>query len=186
MPTTLGYNKLYIYKVQDTQYKEFCNVFAYGLMVIIENSKYPKGVVCEESNNMWKTIKFKPKYEIQNIIASLIDNTISTILNLVPAKNFIAASSHKATEAIVKINSKIEKYQKLYNITTDQEVVKYDSSGYSPLLFKHPDLPEQIHKSIEFGVADSKRRKETIKIRTINHLREELEKKYDKHLSYTT
>ncbi|CAG8836800.1 5605_t:CDS:2, partial [Cetraspora pellucida] len=93
--------------------------------------------------------------------------------NLVPVQNFTAAPSvqnriigeiivpdapppnaavqHKVTEAIVKINSKIKKCQKTYNTTTDQElqenqqVVKYDSPGCLSLLFKHPDLLEQIH-----------------------------------------
>ncbi|CAG8812733.1 214_t:CDS:2, partial [Cetraspora pellucida] len=194
---------------------------------------------------------------IENIIESLTINTISTILDLVPAQNFIAASSvqnriireivvpdapppnavaqYKVTEAIVKINSEIEKCQKTYNMTTDQEVkfkllehiqclkqtlhtksgklqslkkkaeyqqryreikdkelqenqqvMKYDSPRRPSLLFKHPDLLKQIHNSIEFGAADCKRRKETIKVRTINHLRDELEKNYNEHISYTT
>ncbi|CAG8834364.1 12845_t:CDS:2, partial [Cetraspora pellucida] len=203
--TTLEYNKQYIYKSSQNQYQRFCNAFAYGLIIITEGPIYPKKLACEESNKVWKEIKNKPKNVIKNIIESLTINTIPTILDLVSAQNFTAASSvqnriireiivpdasppnaaaqHKVTEAIVKINSEIKKCQKTYNTTTDQEakyqqryrekkdkelqenqqVVKYDLPRHPSLLFKHPDLLEQIHNNIEFGAADCKRRKETIK-----------------------
>ncbi|CAG8706896.1 1044_t:CDS:2, partial [Cetraspora pellucida] len=67
----------------------------------------------------------------------------------------------------------------------NQQVLKYDLLRHLSLLFKHPDLLKQIHKSIEFRAADNKRRKETIKVRTINHLHEELEQNYNEHLFYT-
>ncbi|CAG8833162.1 7558_t:CDS:2, partial [Cetraspora pellucida] len=206
--TTLEYNKQYIYKSPQNQYQWFCNAFAYGLMIITEDPIYPKKLACEESNKVWKEIKNKSKNVIENIIESLTINTIPTILDLVPAQNFTAASSvqnriigeivvpdapppnaaaqHKVTEAIVKINSEIEKCQKTYNTTTDQEVkfkllehiqclkqtlytenkelqenqqvVKYDSPEHPSLLFKHPDLLEQIHNK----------------------------KNYNEHISYTT
>jgi hypothetical protein len=47
-----------------------------------------------------------------------------------------------------------EKKQKMLH--ENQEVIKYDKPGRPPLLFKHPDLHDHIHDSIEFGSADEK------------------------------
>ncbi len=41
---------------------------------------------------------------------------------------------------------------------------------------KDLNLLEKMHSSIEFEVADHKRRKEVIKVRTIKHLHEKLER----------
>ncbi|GBC14720.2 hypothetical protein GLOIN_2v1766467 [Rhizophagus irregularis DAOM 181602=DAOM 197198] len=49
---------------------------------------------------------------------------------------------------------------------------------------KDPDLWDKIHDSIEFGVAHAKRRKVIIKVRTVKHLRETLEEKYNTYLSH--
>lgn len=53
-------------------------------------------------------------------------------------------------------------------------------------MFQYPDLHKHIHKCIEFKAADKKRRKEVIKVRTICHLRKDLNSKYNEYLSYTT
>jgi hypothetical protein len=49
---------------------------------------------------------------------------------------------------------------------------------------KDLELWDKIHDSVEFGVADAKRRKVVIKIRTIKHLCETLEEKYNTYLSH--
>ncbi|PKK55708.1 hypothetical protein RhiirC2_858905 [Rhizophagus irregularis] len=46
--------------------------------------------------------------------------------------------------------------KKLKMLTEDQEVVRYDGRGRPPILFKYPDLHDQIHNSVEFGSADAK------------------------------
>ena len=51
------------------------------------------------------------------------------------------------------------------------------------LLFEYPDLHDQIHDSIEFGSADSKRRKEVVKVRIIEHLRKNLEENYNVYMA---
>ncbi|CAG8500729.1 1999_t:CDS:2, partial [Scutellospora calospora] len=142
----------------------------------------------------------------QNFIAApLVQNRIIE-KTVAPSTLLLnAAVQIKITEAIIKINNEIAECQRTHNTTIDlevkfkliehiesfkqtlhNEIVKYDSSEYPPLLFKYSDLLEQINNSIEFRATDSKRRKETIKVRTINHLHDELEKNYDKHISYTT
>ena len=67
-----------------------------------------------------------------------------------------------------------------------QEVVQYDSPDHPTFLIQYPDLHEHIHEYIEFRAADKKRRKEIIKVRTIRHLREDLNSKYNEYLSHTT
>ncbi|EXX54950.1 hypothetical protein GLOIN_2v1766467 [Rhizophagus irregularis DAOM 181602=DAOM 197198] len=67
-----------------------------------------------------------------------------------------------------------------------QEVILYDSPGRPPFLTQYPNLIEHIHECIEFGAADKKRRKEIIKVRTIRHLREDLNFKYNEYFSRTT
>ncbi|GBC42209.2 hypothetical protein GLOIN_2v1766467 [Rhizophagus irregularis DAOM 181602=DAOM 197198] len=67
-----------------------------------------------------------------------------------------------------------------------QEVILYDSPGRPPFLTQYPNLIEHIHECIKFGAADKKRRKEIIKVRTIRHLREDLNSKYNEYLSRTT
>ena len=71
-------------------------------------------------------------------------------------------------------------------LTENQEVVRYDKSGRPPLLFEHPDLHDQIHDSVEFGSADSKRRKEVVKVRIVENLRKNLEEKYNIYMARTT
>jgi len=67
-----------------------------------------------------------------------------------------------------------------------QEVVQYDTPGHPSFLIQYPDLHEHIHECIEFRAADKKRRKEVIKVRTIRHIREDLNSKYNEYLSRTT
>src|SRR5436190_2971624 len=62
----------------------------------------------------------------------------------------------------------------------------YDTPGRPSFLMKDPELLEKMHSSIEFGAADHKRRKEVIKVRTIQHLREKLEENYNVYMSKST
>lgn len=77
-----------------------------------------------------------------------------------------------------------EKKRKIIN--ENQEVIRYDKPGRPPLLFENPNLHDHIHDSIEFGEADKKRRKEVVKIRTIEHLRKNLEENYNVYMARTT
>ena len=59
----------------------------------------------------------------------------------------------------------------------------YDKPGQPPAAMSNPDLWDNIHDCIEFGPAHAKRRKTIIKVRTIKHLREALEERYNIYLS---
>ncbi|CAB4441827.1 unnamed protein product [Rhizophagus irregularis] len=76
--------------------------------------------------------------------------------------------------------------KKLKMLTENQEVVRYDHPRRPSLLFEYPDLHNQIHDSIEFGSADSKRRKQVVKVRIIEHLRKNLEENYNVYMARTT
>ena len=62
-------------------------------------------------------------------------------------------------------------------------VEKYNASGQPSATMKDPDLWDKIHDSVEFRTAHAKRRKVIIKVRTVKHLREILEEKYNTYLS---
>jgi hypothetical protein len=62
----------------------------------------------------------------------------------------------------------------------------YDTPGRPSFLIKNPNLLEKMHNSIEFGAADHKRRKEIIKVRTVNHLCEKMEENYRIYMARST
>ena len=62
----------------------------------------------------------------------------------------------------------------------------YDTSSHPSFLIKDPRLLEKMHNSVEFGAADYKRCKETIKIRTVKHLHEKMEENYNIYMSKST
>ena len=84
---------------------------------------------------------------------------------------------------------KIVKKKKLRQLIENKEIIHYDKPEKPPLLFKHPDLHEYIHDCVEFGSADAKRRKEAIKVQTIENLHKNLNlhsKNYIKKLPFTS
>uniref|UniRef100_U9UL61 C2H2-type domain-containing protein n=1 Tax=Rhizophagus irregularis (strain DAOM 181602 / DAOM 197198 / MUCL 43194) TaxID=747089 RepID=U9UL61_RHIID len=76
--------------------------------------------------------------------------------------------------------------KKVKMLTESQEVVRYDHPGRPSLLFAHPDLHDRIHDSVEFGSADSKRRKEVVKVQIIDNLRNNLKENYNIYMARTT
>jgi hypothetical protein len=77
-------------------------------------------------------------------------------------------------------NKKREKLDK------ENIVEMYDAPGRPSFLINDPELLDKMHGSVEFGAADHKRRKETIKVRTVKHLREEMEEKYSVYMAKST
>jgi len=124
--------------------------------------------------------------QIYNIAsdAQIRDNMYQKIENL---RDEIKSDKNRITKlkrnAIYAQNCKEKKLRQLIE---NKEVVRYDKPGKLPFLFKHPDLHECIYDCIEFGSADAKRRKEAIKVRTIEHLRKNLEERYEIYMARTT
>ena len=65
-------------------------------------------------------------------------------------------------------------------------VEQWEGAGRPSILAQNPDLLEHIHNCIEYGEADKKRRKIIIKVRTIKHLKDKLEEKYNLYISRQT
>ena len=62
----------------------------------------------------------------------------------------------------------------------------YNKPGHPSAATIYPDLWDNIHDCVEFGAASAKRRKNIIKVRTIKHLKEKLEEKYQIYLARQT
>ncbi|CAG8464909.1 1209_t:CDS:2 [Cetraspora pellucida] len=178
-------------------------------MISTADPKYSKDLVCKEALNAWNKIKKKPKHEIENTIEYLIANAASTTEYLNPIEYFNtetstqnriiekvivpgalspnAAAQNKAKEIIIKINDEIAKYQKNYNSTIylEAKCELMDRIRDLKNRKKRPKFKEAL-ASHKFRAANSKRRKEVIKVRMVNHLQEVLESKYDEHLFRTT
>ena len=127
--------------------------------------------------------------ELQRIYNSTNDLEIQN--NLMERMETLAQVLHDENNKIKKLKHQAGYQQKSRKkkaklLQEHQEVIQYDSPGRPPFLIQYPNLHEHIHECIEFGAADKKRRKEVIKIRTIRHLREELNSKYNEYLSRTT
>ncbi|GBC35238.2 hypothetical protein GLOIN_2v1766467 [Rhizophagus irregularis DAOM 181602=DAOM 197198] len=68
--------------------------------------------------------------------------------------------------------------------TNEEGVVEQYNTLKRPFAtMKDPELWDKIHDSVEFGATHARRRKVVIKVRTIKHLRETLEEKYNTYLS---
>jgi hypothetical protein len=74
-------------------------------------------------------------------------------------------------------------FTKKQKLLEEGVVKKYNILGRPSAAMKDPELWDKIHDSVEFGVAHAKRRKVVIKVRTIKHLHETLEEKYNIYLS---
>lgn len=81
-------------------------------------------------------------------------------------------------EAQAKLRSKKQR-----QLSEESIVEQYDKPGRPSAAILNPDIWDNIHDCVEFGSAHAKRRKTVIKVRTIKHLREALEEKYNTYLS---
>ncbi|CAG8710012.1 6917_t:CDS:2 [Cetraspora pellucida] len=131
-----------------------------------------------------------PKITISSSRAMIAISTEKEIRNSTPAQKR-AACSIKAAK------TKIKELEQVYNFTSNsqlqfkaleeqQEVVWYDKCSRPSYLLRNSDLLKHIYNSIKYGSADTQRRKEAIKVRIVNHLRENLKKNYGIYMARTT
>ncbi|RGB24465.1 hypothetical protein C1646_773063 [Rhizophagus diaphanus] len=106
--------------------------------------------------------------------------------NTLNVKKSETQSSEEDKESLKEQRCKKSRAKKARLLQEYQEVILYDSPGRPPFLTQYPNLIEHIHEYIEFRAADKKRRKEIIKVRTICHLQEDINSKYNEYLSRTT
>ena len=67
-----------------------------------------------------------------------------------------------------------------------QLVVKYDKPSCPSFLQTHLDLLDQIYDSIEFEAAENKRRRKVVKVRTVNHLVDDVRNIYGEYVTRFT
>ncbi|CAG8839784.1 36143_t:CDS:2, partial [Gigaspora margarita] len=122
-----------------------------------------------------------------------------------------ASSQRQALTLIKEAETKVKEYENLLLSTNDIDLrrqiyeklrdsraiieketkhlsiaVIYDTSEHSSKFLKNPELLDQIHDCVEYGTAEKKRRKAVIKVRTIKHLKEALQEKYNVYLTRQT
>ncbi|GET01626.1 uncharacterized protein LOC109428822 [Rhizophagus clarus] len=167
--TTPKYNKFHIYKTPTSQYQRFCNAFGYHCM----------------------EIQHKSQEEIENKIKEYLATKVPIQADTTPPPN--AAAQKKTAEVINATNTKLAEVQQIYNTTANleiqnnlaehmaalkqvlqdennknNEVVQYDTPDHLSFLFQYPDLHEHINECIEFGAADKKRKKKSLKNKHID------------------
>ncbi|CAB4406867.1 unnamed protein product [Rhizophagus irregularis] len=153
------------------------------------------------SYNLYDIQTMRPRFSVprEDLIPLPTPTTIHSVDPIIEI-SVNASAQRKAANEITIAEKKLTEFEQINNITTDSQlrndmylkienlrkVIQYDKPGRPPLLFENPNLHDHIHDSIEFGEADKKRRKEVVKIRTIGHLRKNLEENYNIYMARTT
>ncbi|CAG8515493.1 41962_t:CDS:2 [Gigaspora margarita] len=119
-----------------------------------------------------KITKFK---SLHNIVS---DTSIRSNLAIrIQEQKDIVRTNDKRIKMIAKKQKQLEE---------EGIVEQWEDTRRLSILAQNPDLLEHIHNCIEYGEADKKRRKIIIKIRTIKHLKDKLEEKYNLYISRQT
>ena len=124
------------------------------ILEISKNATAQRKIVKEIKITEEKLVELKQIYNITT--DTQIQHDI--YIKIEKAKSEISSNKDKINK--LKRNVKYTqncRAKKFKILTENQEVVQYDKSGRPLLLFEHPDLHDQIHDSVEFGSANSKR-----------------------------
>ncbi|PKC10142.1 hypothetical protein RhiirA5_498690 [Rhizophagus irregularis] len=150
-----------------------------------------------------QSIRYKHSVPIEKSNSLPSPTTIHSVdpLPEIPAN---ASAQKSAANAIQMAEKQIYEYEQIYNITNDaqirddmykkieslQDVVKSNKDRIAKLKrnakYAQNYLHDRIHDCVEFGSADAERRKEAIKVRTIENLRKNLEERYEIYMARTT
>ncbi|CAG8778925.1 13736_t:CDS:2, partial [Gigaspora margarita] len=172
------FNKKLLYLDANTLYQYFMNVFAYNQMVLTTNLSPSKPKLVEEGNEKWCEIK---KKDSDTSIRSNLAVRIQEQKDIVETNNkrIEALKRHAANQAQM-----IAKKQK--QLEEKGIVEQWEGARRPSILAQNLNLLEHIHNCIKYGEADKKRRKIIIKVRTIKHLKDKLEEKYNLYISKQT
>ncbi|CAG8497475.1 9233_t:CDS:2 [Scutellospora calospora] len=248
-----NFSKTYLYVIPKNLYQEFCNAFAFFIMVKACNPSMNWQDLMDTANTEWRLCRTESETTIRDQIKqylaasppiirtanfflppgsysskssnSLNTNSNSAISSLPSANEEHilapnASSQRQALTLIKETGTKVNEYENLLLNTNDIDLrrqiyeklkdnraiiekektsqekkrkqlnegiaVIYDTSGRPSEFQKNPKLLDQIHDCVEFGVAEKKRRKTVIKVRTIRHLKEALQEKYNVYLTRQT
>jgi hypothetical protein len=156
------------------QYKEY-----------IDTTAIPKNATSQRNaaEKINSAIKRLSEYEKMKEIAT--DDSVKIMLStkLIEEQQIISDQQIQLNKLKRHASTQAKLAAKKNKLLEEGIVEKYDTPGRPSAAIKDPDLWDKIHNSIEFGAAHAKRRKEIIKVRTVKHLRESLEEKYNIYLS---
>ncbi|CAB4476999.1 unnamed protein product [Rhizophagus irregularis] len=156
------------------------------LVGFIDTTKIPKNATsqCNAAEKINLAIKKISEYE-QMMEISTDDSIKVTLLSKIIDEQKILSEQRAQLNKLKRHAGAQAKLttKKLKLLEEEGVVEKYDTPGRPSAAMKDPDLWDKIHDSIEFGAAHAKRRKVIIKVRTVKHLHEALEEKYNTYLS---
>ncbi|CAG8550567.1 15850_t:CDS:2, partial [Gigaspora rosea] len=143
-------------------------------MASLNSPSHDKKVLCEECNNEWKLVKKLSTEEIEDKISRYLNTPVQLrgYIIHVPSRQSQLLQSSSLPLVLERPISDVQ--------------IHYNAIVQKAATAKKKNLHDHIYSCIEFGEADAQRRREIIKVRTINHLRSSLEKKYNEYLSRTT
>ena len=123
--------------------------------------------------------------EYQRMIEITTDDSLKTLLSskVIEEQKSISIQSTQLTRLKRHAEAQSRLAAKKQKMLEEGIVEKYDTPGRPSVAMKDPDLWDKIYDSVEFRAAHAKRRKVVIKVRTVKHLRETLEEKYNTYLS---
>ncbi len=127
-----------------------------------------------EYNNLLKTATSS---EIRSQFTSKIKELEETVVLEERKLKKLKGNAEAQTRARKKKREKLDK---------ENIVEMYNTPGQPSFLMNDPELLDKMNNCVEFGAADHKRRKEIIKVRTVKHLREEMEEKYGVNMAKST
>ncbi|CAB4425447.1 unnamed protein product [Rhizophagus irregularis] len=189
-----NFSKTFFYKQPQNKYQDFCNAYAYYKQVILcdpnpnrerlsqecASQQVSQHFAAEKINSAMKKIS-----ECEQMIEITSDNSIKNTLSskIIEEQKVVLEQNTQLNKLKHHANAQAKLLTKKNKLLEEGIVEKYNTPGRPSTAMKDPDLWDKIHDSIEFGAAHAKRRKEIIKVRTVKHLREALEEKYNTYLS---
>ncbi|CAG8805213.1 6126_t:CDS:2, partial [Cetraspora pellucida] len=168
---TPKFNKKLIFKNPSNLYENFCNAYAYYLAISIGTPSSKKQDIFIKAQEGWKTIRNLNEETIQNKINNYLQTPLKPIQYTSFMPTLVISNKITKQECIEKQLNKLNELQKLKKhaaaqvksqakkreaLKTRREAIRYDSLGHPFFLLLNPDLPEQMHSYIKFGIAAKK------------------------------
>ncbi|CAB4422741.1 unnamed protein product [Rhizophagus irregularis] len=156
------------------------------LVGFIDTTKIPKNATSQHNAAEKINLAIKKISEYEQMMEISTDDSIKVTLSskIIDEQKILSEQRAQLNKLKRHAGAQAKLTTKKFKLLEEEGVVeKYDTPGRPSAAMKDPDLWDKIHDSIEFGAAHAKRRKVIIKVRTVKHLREALEEKYNTYLS---
>lgn len=188
IPSTLrSYQRLFVSRdmatsSNQTRYTRHTSTLSVGL---IDTTTIPKNAVSQYNATEQINLATKSISEYQQMIEITADSSLKDTLKskIIEKQKIVSEQSARLKKLKRHAEAQARLAVKKKKLLEEGIVEYYDAPGRPSAAMKDPDLWDKIHDCIEFGAAHAKRRKEVVKVRTVKHLRESLEEKYNIYLS---